>query len=460
MDAAEIGVDTAGDAYLPQSGNGGYARSRSRPRCGTASPATDSTAPPNCCSRAHQRLARFSLDLVGLSRRRACASTGDAARLPAGAAASSASPRSARRDGRRGPRRRRVRRRPEAPAHAVVGDDRLGGARRRGARGVAAVGRADVVPVQRPSVRQGDATASASTTDAALHRRRQRRARGPPGHQRAGRVGLRPARADGDLPRRRCRSGRYAKRSLAFDGAGCDVYFPRALERRGARRLRAAAADARGASRTPSGPYPFGRYARRRHARRARDPARGAGARGLRREPRRWRRRRAAAHRPRARPPVVRQQRGRRALAGHLAQRGLLLLRRVAVVGGLGQATADQLAEHHHARLAQLPAGSPHRRPRPGEHVRRPRLQARRADPARAPTGARRRRVLRRAPRMDGDDRRHGSATTADFIALVAARTHRDFAAFFEAWLYHPALPRVPAAGPVTGGAGGSRRRR
>ena len=24
MDASEIGVDTAGDAYLPQSGNGGY----------------------------------------------------------------------------------------------------------------------------------------------------------------------------------------------------------------------------------------------------------------------------------------------------------------------------------------------------------------------------------------------------------------------------------------------------
>ena len=41
-----------------------------------------------------------------------------------------------------------------------------------------------------------------------------------------------------------------------------------------------------------------------------------------------------AAHRPRARPPVVRQQRDRRRVAPHLAARGLRLLRRVDLVGG------------------------------------------------------------------------------------------------------------------------------
>ena len=67
MEAAEIGVDTAGDAYLPQSGNGGY-RTVSISlslRYRIARNRLDGTA--ELLLRANQRLARFSLDLVGLS---------------------------------------------------------------------------------------------------------------------------------------------------------------------------------------------------------------------------------------------------------------------------------------------------------------------------------------------------------------------------------------------------------
>ena len=72
----------------------------------------------------------------------------------------------------------------------------------------------------------------------------------------------------------------------------------------------------------------------RRHRGRPRDPPRSPGARRLRREPPRSGLR--APRRPRAGPSVVRQQRRHRPLARHLAQRGLRLLRRMAVVRGSG----------------------------------------------------------------------------------------------------------------------------
>ena len=67
MHASEIGADTAGDAYLPQSGNGGY-RTVSIAlslRYRIARNRLDGTA--ELLLHSSQRLARFSLDLVGLS---------------------------------------------------------------------------------------------------------------------------------------------------------------------------------------------------------------------------------------------------------------------------------------------------------------------------------------------------------------------------------------------------------
>ncbi len=67
MEPSEIGAETAGDAYLPQSGNGGY-RTMSTSlslRYRIARNRLDGVA--ELFLRANHRLARFSLDLVGLS---------------------------------------------------------------------------------------------------------------------------------------------------------------------------------------------------------------------------------------------------------------------------------------------------------------------------------------------------------------------------------------------------------
>ena len=123
-----------------------------------------------------QRLDRLSLDLAGLrvakvlvdGRRAAAATPSGRASSPSGSAAPV-------RRGRRARRRRPVRRarpRPRRGTWGEVGWEELtdGVHRRRPARR-----RAVVVPVQRPPERQGDATASPSTADAGVPRRGQRR---------------------------------------------------------------------------------------------------------------------------------------------------------------------------------------------------------------------------------------------------------------------------------------------
>ena len=60
--------------------------------------------------------------------------------------------------------------------------------------------------------------------------------------------------------------------------------------------------------------------------------------------------------RPRARPPVVRRRRRARALAGHLAQRGLRDLRRVAVGGARGPRTPQEIFQ---ASYDAIPADDP-----------------------------------------------------------------------------------------------------
>ena len=82
---------------------------------------------------------------------------------------------------------------------------------------------------------------------------------------------------------------------------------------------------------------PVRRVHRGGHRRRARDPARGAGDVDLRLQPPDLRLGQRAARRARAGAPVVRQRLTLSALARHLAARGLRLLLRVAVVGGVGR---------------------------------------------------------------------------------------------------------------------------
>ena len=287
MDASEIGADTAGDAYLPQSGNGGY-RTMSISlslRYRIARNRLDGTA--ELLLRAHQRLARFSLDLVGLS---ASARAGRRAPggLPAGARQAADHARSGR----------------SSPAPRSSSSSSTAAPRSPGARGAwGAIGWEELDdgvlvasqpsgaptwfpcndhPFDKASYRIRFETDAAYTVVANGELEDHRVVSGP------GRVGLRPARAHGELPghgagRAGTRSGR--SRSTA---PRVRVYFPRPLERRGARRLRAAAADARGV-RGALRPVPVRAVHGRRDGRRARDPARGAGARGLRREPRRRR---------------------------------------------------------------------------------------------------------------------------------------------------------------------------
>ena len=146
-----------------------------------------------------------------------------------------------------------------------------------------------------------------------------------------------------DLPRtRRCR---------------IDVVLPRRLRRRGYDgRVRPAAGD--DAALHPAlRALPVRGVHRRRHRRRPRDPAGGAGAVDLRVATTcadDWANERLVAH------ELSHQWFGNSLtlgeLARHLAARGLRLLQRVAVVGGVrAAATADEQAREHWTRLADLP---------------------------------------------------------------------------------------------------------
>ena len=327
--------------YAPQSGNGGYptsstttldARLQASARTGSSGTAVITR------SRRSATQHGVSLDLIGLRGDAACASTARAARP------------SSRRHGKLRVTPppplepgQRVRRRPSrTPAHrgprrSRWGDDRLGGARRRRAGRVAAHRRADVVPVQRPS--RPTRRPTASRVDDRVARTRSSPADALDATCTRGGsddLDVRADRADADVPRRRCRSGRYARRRVAAGpGRRVGAYFPPA------RRLRACAPTSPDLPRMIAvfeelfGPYPLDDYAVVVTADELEIPLEAQGIGRLRREPHRRRGGAGAARRARARPPVVRQQRRRREVAGHLAQRGLRLLRGVAVVGAV-----------------------------------------------------------------------------------------------------------------------------
>ena len=228
--------------------------------------------------------------------------------------------------------------------------------------------RADLVPVQRPSGRQGDlphrgrrptrrttvvanGTARSSSAGAASTTTLGVRAdasRWPPTWPRV-QIGqyerrrLRPSRCRQQAARAR----RGCKAEVAHDFARQDEMLE--LLRRAVRRL------------------PVRRLHRRRHRRRPRDPARGAGHVDLRREPRRRRRgnERLIAH------ELAHQWFGNSLdvarLAAHLAQRGIRLLRRVAVVRALRRRRPPTSSPSAVLAAACGPAAGPRaRRPGPG----------------------------------------------------------------------------------------------
>ena len=167
---------------------------------------------------------------------------------------------------------------------------------------------------------------------------------------------------------------------------------------------------------------------RRRHRRRPRDPARGAGPVDLRREPPRRRLGRRSGSSPTSWPtsgsatasPPRRWQR-------HLAARGLRLLRRVAVVGGVGRTTAAGAGPSGTTPVLAAPA--------PGPRARRPRA-ATTCSTTGSTSAARSPCTRCAAPsattlffallRAWVDTHRYGVVTTADFEALVRDETGVD----------------------------------
>ena len=158
--------------------------------------------------------------------------------------------------------------------------------------------------------------------------------------------------------------------------------------------------------------------------------------------------RRRQRRRPRARPPVVRRQRLRPPLAGHLAQRGLRDLRRVAVERARGpRHPAGDLRRE----LRGIPADDPFWSlvigdPGPDDLFDGP-VYVRGAMTLQALRNAVGDDAFFRILRKWASMKRGGNGSIAEFIKLAEHVSGQDLDALFTTWLYTPAKPApVPSA--------------
>jgi aminopeptidase N len=444
MHASEIGADTAGDAYLPQSGNGGYrtASIALSLRYRVARNRLDGTA--ELLLHSSQRLARFSLDLVGL--------TATAVRV----------------EGRRAAFRQaqgKLRITPERPIEAgtefLVVVEYGGAPKPRRTRAWGAIGWEElddgVLVASQPSGAPTWFPCNDHPFDKASYRIRVET------------DAAYTVVANGELEDHRVVSGqgvwvyeqreptasylvmlqigRYTRQRLMLDGADGAVYFPRPLERRVAADF-APVPRMLAAFEAAFGPYPFERYAVIVTADELEIPLEAQGLAVF-----------GANH-------IDGHGGEERLIAHELAHQwfgnsvGLARWQDIWLNEGFccyaewlwadasGAATADRLARSHHARLARLPedllVGDPG-----ASNMFDDRVYKR---------GALTLHALRL---LLGDEDffgvlrawttryRHSTATTADFIALVTERTGRQVGTFFESWLHRPELPPLPAMPPL-----------
>ncbi len=198
-----------------------------------------------------------------------------------------------------------------------------------------------VVPVRRPSECQS-AVPDLDHHRQPVPRTRQRRTGVQAGPRCADHLGLSAGGADADLPRV------HPDRSVQADLVGQQAFSrdrPHPVPPRGELRdrFRPADGDDLGVRRDVR-TVPVPAVHRRRHRRRARNPPhRGTDFLDVRREPLRRQPGRRPSHRPRARPPVVRQFGDRGTVARHLAARGIRLLRRMAVEPAVGRSQCRRM---------------------------------------------------------------------------------------------------------------------
>ncbi|KRE31300.1 M1 family metallopeptidase [Agromyces sp. Soil535] len=458
MDPAEIGADTAGDAYLPHSGNGGYltVSNALTLKYRIARNRLDGVAELRL--RASRRLAQFSLDLVGLTASRV------------------------RVDGRKAEFRQSQGKlritpvRPIEPGSTVGVIVEYGGAPRPRRTRWGTIGWEElddgVLVASQPSGAPTWFPCNDHPADKASYRLRFETdaaytvvANGElVEHRIVGGQGIwtYEQREPTSSYLLMLQVGRYTRRSLAFDGAECAVFFPRALERE----VRADFADLPRMLEVFEerfGPYPFERYAVVVTDDELEIPleAQGLAVFGSNHVDGEGGEERLIAH------ELAHQWFGNSVGVARWQDiwlnEGFCCYAEWLWSDAAGQASADELARHHHAVLAQLPADLLIGDPGPS-YMFDDRLYKRGA-------------LTLHALRHELGDvaffdllrewtatKRHGSATTAEFIDLADARTHRDLGEFFESWLYHPALPPlpapVPAPGEIRGAPGASRGRR
>ena len=329
-----------------------------------------------------------------------------------------------------------------------LGRGRLGGADRRRDRGRPAQRRAVLVPVQRPARRQGDATGSRSPRESPYGWSPTAAARRPAVARRAARPGCTSSRSRWRPTWRPCRSAGTTVAAAHDAGPGARMrraarpgdafaqhdFAPAAGDDDALRR--SCSGRTRSTATRSSSPTTTSRSRSRRRACRSSAPTTSTGSAAV---------ERLVAH------ELAHQWFGNsltaRPVARHLAARGLRLLRRVAVVGARPAARrADDWRARHHQRLPRLAAGPGARPTRAGADVRRPALQARRADPARAAP------VLGDAPSSRcsglGVDPPVFHGDDGDFVQHATAASsapNRDLvASLLGYWLQRPALPDLP----------------